>query len=281
MSTPETLENKALQSVITSQTMLNSSLIKLSKIVDIDTIRLEIGKTISLILKDIGIINYPDKYAQKRIIYYLLSYYKDFSLLEIRQAFELALSGKLQVNIEHYQSFDIRYLTRILNAYKEHKKAQILAKIPLEKPQISLSKPIQACSKPVNYAYLSRLASSLDKTQNIQNVYIVYDLAYNKLIEEGIILVSQEDWVKFLARAELQYLAKLKQSTSFEDKRILQNFEKVKYQYPFELTRIQRIAKKMAVLDFLHQLKSSKTSLSTLLTPLNPQDHEHPTNQNQ
>jgi hypothetical protein len=247
------------------QALLQSSLVKLTKAVEMETIRIEIGKIISTILKDIGIQNYPDQYAQKRIIYYLLRYYKDFSLTEIRQAFELALTGQVKVNAEHYQSFDMRYVSRILNAFREFRRVRSLAHNPLDTPLTSLQYPSEVGSQTPNLRYLSRLAGVLDRVQSFEKLHIVHTIAYNKLIEEDILQVSEQDWIKFMAKAELQHKAKLRQSRTYEAKRILQAFSQVKYQYPFELTRIQRIAKKIAVIEFLQELKTSGQTINTLL----------------
>ena len=48
------------------------------------------------------------------------------SLLEIDNAFNLATAGKLDVDPNHYQSFNVIYISSILNSYKNYKGKYIL-----------------------------------------------------------------------------------------------------------------------------------------------------------
>ena len=51
--------------------------------------------------------------------------FQDLGMNEIGEAIEMAVAGKLEVNPETYQSFNIPYLGRILTAYKKYKKEQV------------------------------------------------------------------------------------------------------------------------------------------------------------
>lgn len=80
------------------------------------------------IARDAGIKNLDD-YSLTRFVTVLKSYYPLFSLQEIRIAFELSMSGELDEFLprdkygnpdkNHYQTFNIEYITKILNAYKK------------------------------------------------------------------------------------------------------------------------------------------------------------------
>ncbi len=237
--------------------------LKLSQVVkhfDPESIRVAIGKTISLILRDIGIKIYPDKYLQKRIIHYLVEYYQDCSLSEVKTAFELAIIGSIKVNTEHYQNFDIPYLTRILNAYREYRafnNAQMSAPLPPSNQQ-----------KNIHYSevqYFKRLSEVFNLLSAGKKVFFIPVLAYNRLIEYEIMQVSDHDWLEMMQASEPQYIEQLKQRNNLESRYILKNFEYLKHQYPLERANIQRIAKKIAVYRFFRQLQETGTSLETLI----------------
>lgn len=57
---------------------------------------------------------------------YVSNHFYRLSLLEIDNAFNLATAGKLSVDAEHYQSFSVIYISKILNSYKEYKGGYVL-----------------------------------------------------------------------------------------------------------------------------------------------------------
>lgn len=71
--------------------------------------------------KFIGIREAPEASQIASLILYLKRNHSDLSHEEIGIAFEMALARTLEVEIEHYQSFDALYLSRIVTAYKEYR----------------------------------------------------------------------------------------------------------------------------------------------------------------
>lgn len=82
------------------------------------------------ICKDYAIRN-PDKAEGFRFYDILRKYYSEFTISEVRTAFELALVGALDEYLpkdkngnpdkNSYQSFSVEFITKILNAYKKYK----------------------------------------------------------------------------------------------------------------------------------------------------------------
>lgn len=85
--------------------------------------------------KDVGITRWNDDKAMQydRVRFYdiVTKYYSDLSVEEVKLAFELASVGELdqflpqsngRADRSHYQSFSVEYITKILNAFREHKK---------------------------------------------------------------------------------------------------------------------------------------------------------------
>ena len=225
-----------------------------------------------MIISDLGINAMPDQYSQKRIIYYLLSYYQDFSIRDIQLAFEFAIVGKISVDIEHYQSFDVKYLSNILNTfrkYRNEKQIRIRAKEENSKELSEEEKKI------LEIQYLKYLGKA-DKTYKTTGVLpiSIHWIAYNQLVEIEVLAISESYWLELIQRAEKTYKNQLKQSKKKEDKEILKHFETVKYIYPFELTRIRNIAKKIAIQDFFKNLKINKKNLSDIFIQAGTYDQD-------
>lgn len=85
---------------------------------------------LNLVTKDIGIKSI-DSYDATRFFDILKTYYATLTLSEVRMAFELAVTGKLDDFLpkdrygnpdgNHYQSFNAAYVSKILNAYMKRK----------------------------------------------------------------------------------------------------------------------------------------------------------------
>ena len=91
----------------------------------------KVGSLAVFIAKDYGIKTAPDQYEVTRFYDILRRYYKEFSLQEIKLAFELATVGELDEYLPrdkegkpdkgHYQTFSVEYVTKILTAYKKRR----------------------------------------------------------------------------------------------------------------------------------------------------------------
>lgn len=88
----------------------------------------KIEKLTKYISIDVGIKNL-DGYYVTRFTDILLRYYSTLTLNEIKLAFELSMAGELDAYLpkdrdgnpdkNHYQAFNVEYITKILNAYKK------------------------------------------------------------------------------------------------------------------------------------------------------------------
>lgn len=90
----------------------------------------KVGLIAKYIARDAGIKSVDD-YEIARFMTVIKLYYSLFSLQEIRMAFEFAMTGELDEFLprdkdrnpdkNHYQTFNIEYITKILNAYKKRR----------------------------------------------------------------------------------------------------------------------------------------------------------------
>ncbi len=202
------------------------------------------------------------------MVHYLLSYYQDFSFGEIIKAFELALVGKIKVNIEHYDSFDIKYLTKILNAYRGFRNAQ--------NRQLNRSMQIQVHQLTEEEKRESRISffCQLEKTYELYErtglfKVLIPWLVYNIMLDYNVLRVSEERWNNYQEQAIEQYKNKLHNPRDLSQKKrfqsILVNFERVKFTYPFEISRIRDITKEIALKDFFKELKNNKLNFTEIL----------------
>lgn len=77
------------------------------------------------ISNDLGVKESPSREQLKSLVTFLHRNYGNLSIESIEYAFEMALTGALRVEVEHYQSFDKKYISKVLNAYQEHQRAII------------------------------------------------------------------------------------------------------------------------------------------------------------
>lgn len=246
----------------------NLSIRKLLKTTQRDDIQQRIGVTIAIIVADLGLRTIPDKLAQKRMIHYLLNYYQDLSFEEIIKAFELALVGKFEVNIEHYDSFDIKYLTKVLNGYREFKRLNT-PKLPSaeKEPPKPLTEEEKRNSRISFFQNLEKTYEKYLKTGKLE--IILYWLVYNILLENSVLHMTENEWSVLMDKATKLHKLRLNSPKTASQKTefitILQNFEKLKYKYPFELGKIQNIAKEIAVIEFFKNIKKNKIDFHAII----------------
>lgn len=109
---------------------------------------LDMGRLFRFIAIDVG-YNIPSniddwRYIQTRLLDVIKLYYGEFSLSDIKLAFEMAAVGELDEYLpkdsagnpdkKHYQQFNVNYFSKILNAYKG-KRGDVIAKAYTAIPQ--------------------------------------------------------------------------------------------------------------------------------------------------
>lgn len=84
-----------------------------------------INNLLPYVMKDVGIRGTPSEYDLVRTADYLRQYWPEFSLEEVKQAFEYLISGLLDeylpedpYHLKHFGEWSIAYLSKVLRAYK-------------------------------------------------------------------------------------------------------------------------------------------------------------------
>ena len=67
-----------------------------------------------------GVKPLPTDDEIRMLVEYVAEHFYRFSLMEVDNAFNLATAGKLDIEADHYQSFSVIYISKILNAYKRY-----------------------------------------------------------------------------------------------------------------------------------------------------------------
>lgn len=144
-----------------------------------------IGGLSTMIAKDVG-IKQIDAYNVTRFVDILLKYYDTLSLSEIKTAFELNIIGQLDEYLpkdrngnpdrNHYQSFSIEYITKILNAYKR-KFSDVQAKVYTLLPE-----PRKEVTDREKQFYMNQFRESLRKTYIIYKYKGIIDGRINDLL---------------------------------------------------------------------------------------------------
>ena len=145
----------------------------------------KVGIIAKYITRDAGIKTIDD-YDVTRFMTVLKNYYPLMSLKEIRMAFELSMAGELDDYLSrdkngnpdksHYQSFNVEYVTKILNAYKKRRrevsyKAHQLAQIPEENTTPATSYREQWLSTVLNSFYWFKYTGKLPRNANPYRIY--------------------------------------------------------------------------------------------------------------
>lgn len=237
---------------------------------------LKIAKALLEIMTDLGLKTFPDEYSQNRIVYFLQTYYREMSIGELKLAFELAFMDMLSVNIEHYNSFDIKYLTRILNAYRSYrneKRKAIDKKLEQEKPEPTAEELAQQ-----HRNFINRIVKAYEKYKN-DNVFEVQIkwLVYDFLLENNLLEMSDNQWNIFIEKAEKIHKQSLINNKNNSERmariRRLKDFDILRFQYPNELSKIRIIAKELALKAYFKMLKEKELNLKEILIKSGVYEH--------
>jgi hypothetical protein len=69
--------------------------------------------------------NYPTKDDVAILVTYIQKYYPGHTPAEIRLAFELAIDGKIECEVKHYENFSVMYFSGVMNAYRKWAKDEV------------------------------------------------------------------------------------------------------------------------------------------------------------
>jgi len=157
--------------------------------------------------KFIGLKEAPDDEQMFMLVVFVKDNFTNFSLTEITTAFNLAISGTLNINVEHYNSFSPIYISKIFNAYIEYKKEILfkVSKMEEELAQKERDKPLteeELEQKNKDNAIMVFTQYQTDKTIPDYG-YVIYDY----LMRKELITFTKEEKTDILTEAKRRALA--------------------------------------------------------------------------
>lgn len=123
-------------------------------------------ETLKAVLKYVMVLvglraqNYPDDIEKQILLNFILEHYGGHTTAEIKLAFEMAITRKLDVDAKCYENFSIAYFASIMEAYRDWAKEQIKQlPAPVEKPREL--KPMEKVD--INLTWAFKLFNEINK----------------------------------------------------------------------------------------------------------------------
>lgn len=143
-----------------------------------------------------------------RIAEFVQRNYLDLSIEQISLAFEMALTGKLdleQKDLEHFQQFSMLYISKILNAFKEkqHTEVKNYKMIPKEVTKIEETEQ-EYHTRNINYCL-----QSFDKFKQTGEFMDLDNLVFKYLWKRKVISFTPEQITKFQKQALKKWISEL------------------------------------------------------------------------
>jgi len=174
----------------------------------IDSLKMVLRKVI--VLLGIKKEHFPDDSQKAVILEFIQNNYSNLTLIELYKAFELALTGKLNVSTTVYQNFNCEYISGILNAYTEYVQRNKIYTKYLDTPPVDPEKNAELIKEANNkflqkrYEEFQELVESSCK-QVMEDQLIYLQVAPSKvdsfisaitLFSELYISENQNDWIE-------------------------------------------------------------------------------------
>lgn len=216
--------------------------------------REDVVKSLRWIMMKVGLReqNWPTPEESALLIQHIETNYGGHTVDEIKLAFDMAISGKLDVDATCYENFSCLYFSKIMNAYREWAKEeykQIEAKQPIALPEIK-----EDMSKDAMLDWFNDSAKKIRAGEMI--VDFVPLMLYEFMDSNGNIPATPEEKYSYLQRAAEYRLGQLeteyqKKPTSSNQWRVSSFTSQLKRGY-FEgdnIDVVKSLAKKMLLFD--------------------------------
>ena len=215
--------------------------IKLSEYSTKEEAKMAIGNVLLLVFELVGIMaaNRPSLQAKKELADFVYNTYRGICPEEIKLAFNLFFEGKLKLigkkreEYEHYQSFSIPYLTKIMNAYLEYKSTSIseLDNHFEQKQQIKEFSDRLSLNDRTMKALIIKTYNELSNLENPSYIFL-FSNAYDFIDSIGMVNLSikekntiLENTKAELKAQELEAVSKVRRAS--EKIRVMDSFKKV------------------------------------------------------
>lgn len=213
----------------------------------------ELKQVLKLVILKVGVRanNLPNDIEKAVLIEHIINQYGKHTPAEIRLAFDMAISGKLELDEKEvvcYENFSCLYFSKIMNAYRSWAK-ETHNQLKMEQPKIENQE-----LEPID---MIEWIEDWKKKDSI-NLLIIPLSFYDFLTETDIIkLTDSEKWEWFRKAKEaikaelLNAIPECKTTDALKDWKAFEDMEKSKVWDGIFLERIRNRAKRMIVFDYL------------------------------
>ena len=188
----------------------------------------------------IGLTRLPDKVELEVIEDYIRTTYPFFTIQEMRIAFKMAVQGKFDCNIEHYEKFSPKYISGIMNAYKA-KANQVRKNLPPppEEPVKKLTdEEIVDFTK---NEWLNGKREDFNRVFNADKVFMI-------LLKQGKLKFTQDQILETIKVVREDNLYRLNRMHPLESKEFSKQIKKEDF--------IESQCKKLALVKYFENLSS-------------------------
>ena len=188
----------------------------------------------------IGLTRLPDTIELEVIEDYIRSTYPFFTIQEMRIAFKMAVQGKFDCNIEHYEKFSPKYISGIMNAYKT-KANQVRKNIPPlpEEPVKQLTD-----QEIVDFTIKDWLNGKREDFNRVFNA----DKVFKILLKQGVLKFTQEQILETIKVVREDNLYRLNKMHPLDAKKFSQDIKREDF--------IELQCKKLALVKYFESLSS-------------------------
>lgn len=188
----------------------------------------------------IGLTRLPDTIELEVIEDYIRSTYPFFTIQEMRIAFKMAVQGKFDCNIEHYEKFSPKYISGIMNAYKI-KANQVRKNIPPppEEPVKQLTD-----QEIVDFTIKDWLNGKREDFNRVFNA----DKVFKILLKQGVLKFTQEQILETIKVVREDNLYRLNKMHPLDAKKFSQDIKREDF--------IELQCKKLALVKYFESLSS-------------------------
>lgn len=211
-------------------------------------------KTLRWIMMKVGLReqNWPTTEETAVLIQHIESNYGGHTVEELRLAFDMAISGKLEVDAICYENFSCLYFSKIMAAYREWAKE--------EYKQLESAKPIPQIENKEDMSHASMTDWFNDVAKKIRAgemlLEFVPPMLYEFMDDNGNINKTAKEKHEYLARAVEYRYGKLLEAVQKEDnatnRYTLQSFSRMRDEGCFtgdEITKLKTLAKQIILFE--------------------------------
>lgn len=201
--------------------------------------------------------NLPDEEEKQILIQHILEYYGNHTCEEIKLAFDLAIAGKLNIDVKAYENFSCLYFSQIMIAYREWTKYP-MQKVRMKQERLML--PYEHRTGLTDEEMIEWYNETLESIETCNDYNFLSPILYNWASNNGEFNFSNEKKKDYFNKAIVieRHLAAERSGRSSMRFNEYQNFlNQEKYGEFNDGTRkcIENTAKKLLLFDYLKNMK--------------------------